>query len=83
MTLAFAVFSKLCDVANEFDQMREAFPQGSRPALVLTAVVESLDTWIDFMVRSNGIDEVDESIPAGASWEQSSTGAAAPEPEEA
>lgn len=66
MTLAFAVFAKLCDVANDFDRMRETFPPGSTPDLVLTAVVESLDTWIDFMVRSEGITEVDEPEPGDA-----------------
>ena len=62
MTLAFAVFSKLCDVANDFDRMREHYPEDSTPALVLAAVVESLDTWIDFMVRSEGISEESEPI---------------------
>lgn len=61
MTLALHVFHRLCEVANEFDQLRQTYPPESVPALVLGAVVESLDTWIDFMVRSNGIDEPPES----------------------
>lgn len=63
MTLALTVFHRLCEVANEFDRVREGYPRESVPALVLTAVVESLDTWIDFMVRSEGIIEVDEPEP--------------------
>lgn len=60
MTLAFTVFSKLCDVANELDRMRQDYPQDSTPGMVLAAVVESLDAWIDFMVRSEGIADVEE-----------------------
>ena len=60
MTLAFTLFTKLCDVANEFDHMREDYDADSVPALVLAAVVESLDTWIDFMVRSTGIADLEE-----------------------
>ena len=60
MTLALTVFHRLCEVANEFDRLREAYPEDSTPALVLSAVVESLDTWIDFMVHSTGIAETEE-----------------------
>lgn len=63
MTLALQMFHRLCEVANEFDRMREGFPVDAQPALVLAAVVESLDTWIDFLVRSNGLCEVEDPYP--------------------
>lgn len=63
MTLAFQLFTRLCDVANEFDRMRETFPQDSLADIILTAIVESLDQWIDLLIHTEGIAEIDEPKP--------------------
>lgn len=57
MTLAWQMFQGLCELTNALEKLREDYPPGSDGWCALTQLVQGLDTFIDWLVESDGLEE--------------------------
>ena len=55
MSVALALFNALCDVANALEQLREMHTPGSDAWCACTDIIIGVDTIIDTLVHSNGL----------------------------
>ena len=58
--VAFDLFRQLCDVGNYLEQLRDAYQPASDKWLWHTDVLALLDSCIDMLANSNGIDDEDD-----------------------
>lgn len=57
-SLAYGLFTKLCDLANHLAALRETYAPGSQPWCVLCQLVLALDQYIDWLVlEGDGLDD--------------------------
>jgi hypothetical protein len=59
MSLAYHLFTALCDVTTQFERRRERYDPGSDAWVALTQLVAWLDMWIDALVETDGLAEED------------------------
>jgi hypothetical protein len=57
MSVALALFTALCDVGNALERLRDTYQPMTDAWLWHTEVLGLLDSCIDMLVHSNGIDD--------------------------